>query len=80
MGGGGAPARQGALTAAIAATPARFYHSRHLQHIPISSTHAQGSMHSHGGADMGMPLWELGRGAMQQEYRQCWQKPASKVA
>ena len=40
MGGGRAPARQGALTAAIAATPARFYHSRHLQHIPISGVHA----------------------------------------
>ena len=40
----------------------------------------QGSMPAHAGADMGMPVWELGRGAMQKEYRQCGQKPAQKVA
>ena len=79
MGGGGAPARQGALTAAIAATPARFYHSRHCN-THQSVVCMQGSMPAHAGADMGMPVWELGRGAMQKEGWQCGQKPASKVA
>ena len=63
-GGGHAPARQGALTAAIAATPARFYHSKHLQHTTISSTHAGGHAHTCGWGP-GMPPWEVGRGQMQ---------------
>ena len=42
MGGGRAPARQGAPTAAVAATTIGNDHHRYLQHIAISGTHAGG--------------------------------------
>ena len=47
MGGGRAPARQGAPTAAIAASPARNHHSGHLPRVAVSSAHA--GMHAHTG-------------------------------
>ena len=45
MGGGRAPARQGAPTAAIAASPARYHHSRHLTRVAVSS--ALAGVHAH---------------------------------
>ena len=48
MGGGHAPARQGAPTAAIAASPARNHHSRHLRHAAVSGAHAGKHAHTWG--------------------------------
>ena len=78
-GGVVAPARQGALTAAIAATPAIFFHSRHLKHTTISSTHA-GGMHSHAGGDMGVPLWWQLRGGIRWNEGENRKTPNWKVA
>ena len=46
MGGGRAPAHQGAPTAAVAATTTGNYQHRHLQHVAISGTHAGGLAHA----------------------------------
>ena len=76
-GGGHAPARQGALTAAIAATPARFYHSKHLQHTTISSTHAGGHAHTCRWG-RGMPPWEVARGQLQRGQGETGKTPRYK--
>ena len=47
-GGGHAPARQGAPTAAIAASPARNHHSRHLRHTAVSGAYAGKHAHTWG--------------------------------
>ena len=78
-GGGGmgserVPACQLAATAAIAANPSRIHHSRHLQHTPISRTHA-GKHALTCGWGVGMPPWEVGRWQMQMGEEENWEKP-----
>ena len=48
MGGGRAPARQDALTAAVAANPMRMYQHVNLQRTVVSSAHTQRHAHTCG--------------------------------
>ena len=79
MGGGRAPARQGAPTAAIAASPARNSQYRHLTHVAVSSAHA--GKHAHAwGRGWGNAAVVGSRGGMLRGDRENGQKPACKVA
>ena len=77
MGSERVPACQLAATAAIAANSSRNHHSRHLQHTPISRTHA-GKHAPTCGWGVGMPPWEVGRWQLQRREGETGKTPRYK--